>query len=196
MDEPSRANRDESLLERVRLGDIEAFSQLVRLHHPGVRVFIGAQVRDPSVLDDLVQDVFLRALQGLDTLRDTRAFRAWLLAIAHNRTLEYLRERLRTAVVDAETFETLLDQSQLGLLDGDDEDARRTLELEALRPCLRRLPANGARLVRDFYFHGRPIAALADREGKNEGAIRTMLFRLREMLRDCVRRRVAGRSLP
>jgi RNA polymerase sigma-70 factor, ECF subfamily len=158
--------------------------------------FIGAQVRDPSVLDDLVQDVFLRALQGLHTLRDPGAFRAWLRAIAQNRTLEYLRERLRTAVVDDSTFEKLLDHSQLALLEGEDEDARRTIELEALRGCLRRLPALGARLVREFYFRGRPIAVLAEQEGKNEGAIRTMLFRLRETLRDCVRRGVAGRSNP
>jgi RNA polymerase sigma-70 factor, ECF subfamily len=193
MDEPSRDLSDASLLERVRAGDLNAFSELVRLYHTGVRVFIGAHVRDPAVLDDLLQDVFLRAFQGINRLRDPGAFRSWLLGIAHHRTLEHVRERVRTAALDAGAFELLLDQSQLGLLEGDDEDAR-AIELEALRECLRLLPASSARMVRDFYFRSRPIAYLAEQEGKNVGAVRITLFRLREKLRDCVRARVSMRG--
>jgi RNA polymerase sigma-70 factor (ECF subfamily) len=193
MDEPSRDVSDASLLERVRAGDLTAFSELVRLYHSGVRVFIGAHVRDPAALDDLLQDVFLRAFQGLSRLRDPGAFRSWLLGIAHNRTLEHLRERLRTSVMDSGAFEQLLDHGQLALLDGEDEDAR-AIELEALRECLRLLPAPGARLVRDYYFKSRPIALLAQQEHRKEGAVRIMLFRLREKLRDCVRARVAARG--
>jgi RNA polymerase sigma-70 factor (ECF subfamily) len=194
MDEPRRDASDAFLLEAARAGDLDAFAALVRLHHVGVRMFIGAQVRDPATLDDLVQDVFLRALQALATLRDPSAFRSWLLGIAHNRTLEHLRERLRVTVLDEGAFEALLDRSQLSLLEGEDEDARRAIELDALRECLRRLPGPGARLVREYYFKGRPIASLAEQEGKNEGAVRVMLFRLRETLRDCVRGRVAARG--
>jgi RNA polymerase sigma-70 factor (ECF subfamily) len=194
LDEPSRDVSDASLLERVRAGDLDGFSELVRLHHRGVRVFIGAHVRDPAALDDLVQDVFLRAFQGLDRLRDAGAFRSWLLGIAHNRTLEHVRERLRVAVLDEGAFDVLLERSQAALLEGEDDEARRSIELEALQECMRRLPATGGRLIREYYFRGRPIAYLAEQEGKNEGAVRVMLFRLREMLRDCVRGRLAGRG--
>lgn len=194
MDEPRRDANDASLLELVRTGNPDAFSDLVRLHHRTVRVFIGAHIRDPAVLDDLAQDVFLRAFQGLASLRDPAAFRSWLLGIAHNRTFEHLRERLRLAVADKAAFEVLIDQSQLALLEGEDDDARRTIELEQLRECLRRLPAQGSRLVRDYYFRGRPIAHLAEQENKNEGAVRVMLFRLREMLRDCIRSRMTARG--
>ena len=194
MDEPRRDASDAPLLERARGGDVDAFAALVRQHHAGIRVFIGAHVRDAAILDDLVQDVFLRALQGLGTLRDPKAFRSWLLGIAQNRTLEHLRERLRVMVIDEGAFELLLDRSQLVLLEGEDEDARRAIELEALNDCLARLPAHGGRVVRDFYFRGLPIAALAEQEGKNQGAVRVMLFRLREILRDCVRGRVNARA--
>jgi RNA polymerase sigma-70 factor, ECF subfamily len=138
--------------------------------------------------------VFLRAFQGLHRLRDPRAFRSWLLGIAHNRTLEHLRERLRLRILDDTALELLFEGSQLAILEGDDDDARRTIELESLQECLRRLPSAGARLVRDHYFKGRPIAYLAAQAGKNEGAVRVMLFRLRETLRDCVRARAAGRG--
>jgi RNA polymerase sigma-70 factor (ECF subfamily) len=192
MDRPRSEPTEASLLERARRGDVDAFADLVRAHHPGVRVFLGAHLRDPDVIDDLVQDVFLRAFDRLATLRDGTAFRAWLLGIARNRALEHLRERLRPGLPASDALEALLDRTQIGLLEGEDEEARRGLELEALRQCIRRLPPVGARLIREHYFKGRPITALAAEERKNEGTLRMTLLRLREVLRECVRRRVAA----
>jgi len=169
---------------------VDAFAELVRAHHPSVRVFLASHLRDPDVVDDLVQDVFLRAFDRLNTLRDGTAFRAWLLGIARNRALEHLRERLRSGLSTPDALDALLDRTQLAILEGDDDEARRGLELEALRQCIRRLPPVGARLIREHYFKGRPIAALAAEERKNEGTLRMTLLRLREALRDCVRRRV------
>jgi len=196
MDEPRLEPSERSLIERARQRDVDAFSSLVRLHHPGVRVFLGTYVRDPAALDDLVQDVFLRAFDRLGTLREETAFRSWLLGIARNRALEHLRERVRVARPVHDALEELLARSQLATLEGDDEEARRALELDALERCMRRLPTNGARLIRDYYFKGRSIADLASEQHKNEGAVRMMLLRLREALRECVRSRLpaAGES--
>ena len=195
MDRPhSEPPKGDSQLERAARGEVDAFTELVRTHHPALRVFLSAHLRDPSAIDDLVQDVFLRAFDRLGTLRDGTAFRAWLLGIARNRMLEHLRERLRSGHPAPDALDALLDQTQLAILEGDDEEARRALELEALRQCIRRLPPVGARLIREHYFKGRPITALAADERKNEGALRMTLLRLREALRDCVRRRIATPS--
>jgi RNA polymerase sigma-70 factor (ECF subfamily) len=194
MDHPRSEPTEASQLERARRGEVDAFADLVRTHHPAVRVFLASHLRDPAAVDDLVQDVFLRAFDRLGTLRDGTAFRAWLLGIARNRTLEHLRERLRPGLTAPDALEAVLDRTQLAILEGDDEEARRGLELEALRQCIRRLPPVGARLIREHYFKGRPVSALAAEEHKNEGALRMTLWRLREALRDCVRRRVAATS--
>jgi RNA polymerase sigma-70 factor, ECF subfamily len=192
MDRPRSEPTEASQLERARRGEVDAFAELVRAHHPSVRVFLASHLRDADVIDDLVQDVFLRAFDRLSTLRDGTAFRAWLLGIARNRALEHLRERLRSGLSVPDALDALLDRTQLALLEGDDEEARRVLELEALRQCIRRLPPVGARLIREHYFKGRPITVLAAEERKNEGTLRMTLLRLREALRDCVRRRVAA----
>lgn len=190
MERPRSEPTDASQLERARRGEVEAFAELVRTYHPTVRVFLAGHLRDPGAIDDLVQDVFLRAFDRLETLRDGTAFRAWLLGIARNRALEHLRERLRPGLSPPDALEALLDRTQLAILEGDDEETRRSLELEALRACIRRLPPVGARLIREHYFKGRPITALAAEERKNEGALRMTLLRLRESLRNCVRRRL------
>ena len=66
-------------------GDRHAFASLYERHAPGVAralaSFVGPR-RD--LLDDLVQDVFLRVVEGLTTYHPSRPFEAWLFTIALN----------------------------------------------------------------------------------------------------------------
>jgi RNA polymerase sigma-70 factor (ECF subfamily) len=188
MDEAGLDASEKSLLERAVNGDVEAFSELVRTHYPAVRVYLGAQIHDHGALDDLAQDVFLRAFRGLRALRQPVAFRAWLIGIARNRALEYLRERLRVDIPVRNRFDHLLDEAQLAFLEGEDEDAQRVVDLDALRQCMALLPAGSARLVEQHYFKGQTIASLALELRKSAGSVRMALLRLREGLRECIRR--------
>jgi RNA polymerase sigma-70 factor (ECF subfamily) len=191
MDEAGLDSTEKTLLERAVHGDVEAFSELVRMHYPAVRVYLGAQINDHGALDDLAQDVFLRAFRGLPALRHRVAFRAWLIGIARNRALEHLRERMRRDTAVRNRFEHLLGEAHIAFLEGEDEDARRGVDLEALRKCMARLPPGSARLVEEHYFKGRTIASLAVEERRSAGSVRMALLRLREGLRDCIRRNAA-----
>jgi RNA polymerase sigma-70 factor (ECF subfamily) len=188
MDEAGLDPSEKSLLERAVNGDVEAFSELVRTHYPAVRVYLGAQIHDDGALDDLAQDVFLRAFRGLRALRQRVAFRAWLIGIARNRALEYLRERMRLDAPAPSRIDRLLDERQVAFLAGEDEDAQRVIDLDALRQCMARLPPGSARLVEEHYFKGRTIASLAVERRKSAGSVRMALLRLRDELRECIRR--------
>jgi RNA polymerase sigma-70 factor (ECF subfamily) len=187
MDEAGLDPSEKTLLERAVRGDVEAFSDLVRTHYPAVRVYLGAQVHDQGALDDLAQDVFLRAFRGLPALRHRVAFRAWLIGIARNRALEHLRERARRDSAVRNRFDHLLGEAHIAFLEGEDDDARRGIDLEALRQCMSQLPHGGARLVEEHYFKGRTIASLAVEGRRSAGSLRMALLRLREALRDCIR---------
>ena len=52
--------------------------------------------RDRFTADDIIQEVFLKALAHLHTLRDSGKARAWLYRIAANKCIDYLR-RQKTA---------------------------------------------------------------------------------------------------
>jgi RNA polymerase sigma-70 factor, ECF subfamily len=190
VDEPELTAVQVRHLENARGGDVDAFGELVHVNYPDVRAFMAMHLGNQPDLDDLVQDVFVRAFAGLGRLREAAAFRSWLIGIARNRVLEHLRERIRTATADNNTLELLLYRSELDILEAGDDEARRALELEALRDCIRRLPQESARIIREHYFKGRSINELAADANKKEGAIRVMMFRLRAALRDCVRSRV------
>lgn len=79
---------------RAQRGDRDAFGDLYTRYAPVVHGFLLAHGERDSV-DDLVQDVFATALDKLGTLRDPRAFGAWLCAMARNAGLMSRRQSLR-----------------------------------------------------------------------------------------------------
>jgi RNA polymerase sigma factor (sigma-70 family) len=79
---------DSQLIQACLLGDTQAFRPLYRRHQPRVRSVL-ARLGDPVALDDLVQEVFLRAWQGLPKLRQTHQFATWLYRIAWNVASDY-----------------------------------------------------------------------------------------------------------
>jgi RNA polymerase sigma factor (sigma-70 family) len=79
---------DGQLIQACLLGETQAFRPLYRRHQPRVRSVL-ARLCDPVALDDLVQEVFLRAWQGLPKLRQTHQFGTWLYRIAWNVASDY-----------------------------------------------------------------------------------------------------------
>jgi DNA-directed RNA polymerase specialized sigma24 family protein len=76
-------SEDAMLVGAARDGDRAAFGHLYDRYARMVHGVLLAKVPVGEV-DDLVQDVFARALRRLSTLRETGCFGAWLAAIARN----------------------------------------------------------------------------------------------------------------
>jgi len=79
----SESESDHYLVQQCLRGNSQSFRQLYRRHQQRVRSIL-YQLSDPSSLDDLVQEVFLRAWKGLPKFRGTAKFSTWLYRIAWN----------------------------------------------------------------------------------------------------------------
>jgi RNA polymerase sigma factor (sigma-70 family) len=92
---------DDELVQSCLKGDRQSFRLLYRRHQQRVRQIL-YQLCDPPTLDDLVQDVFLRAWKGLPKFQQNSQFSTWLYRIAWNvaadrrQTLAQDRSRLQT----------------------------------------------------------------------------------------------------
>jgi RNA polymerase sigma-70 factor, ECF subfamily len=85
----------ERLVEAARRGEKAAFGELFRLHARMLHGVLLARV-PPSEVDDLMQDVFVAAMEKLDGLRESGVFGAWLCTIAKNRASDYHRRKRPT----------------------------------------------------------------------------------------------------
>lgn len=184
MDDPAE------LLEQARRGSAPAFSQLVRLYQSRVRAFLGRFVRAADVVEDLAQDTFVRAYRSLAQFRGESSLAVWLLGIARNLALMHLRDEARRRAKESDVLRSALARWLTEPLEKGVEDADPTLA--ALEKCIDGLPDHSADLVNDYYFKGRSAAELARASGRKESALGMMLMRIREILRRCIRGRLAG----
>jgi len=115
------------LVRGVRSGDREAFVALTRLYQKKVFILAYSFFRDKEDAVDLVQDVFLRVFEKIESFEETRNFEAWLLQVAKNLCIDrYRRARGRRAM------ESGLRVDEIPLADDRTPDAGRASDLKAL----------------------------------------------------------------
>ena len=93
---PGPGEDDSGLVAAARRGDRGALARLHARYAPVVHGLLLARLA-PADADDLVQDVFLRVMGRLASLRDDRAFPGWISAMARNRANSFFRDRGRAA---------------------------------------------------------------------------------------------------
>jgi RNA polymerase sigma-70 factor (ECF subfamily) len=87
----SRDSSDEELVRAAQSGDRNAFGHLYERFAGMVHGILLARVPRAAV-EDLVQDVFVRAMPRVGSLREVSRFGGWLAAIARNRAVDFFRE--------------------------------------------------------------------------------------------------------
>ena len=129
--------------------------------------------RDPSVADDLVQETLLRAWKSLDSLRDEKAAKRWLITILRRENARRF-ERIRPDLVDVD--EVAEYDQRLAVKD-------ESTDIADLRAALMQLDeAYREPLVLQVHL-GFSTREIADTMDLTEGAVLTRLFRARKKLR-------------
>ncbi len=83
--EPAAGLDDAELVRGVRAGDRTAFAGLVRRHGGGLLRLARVFVREEAVAEEVVQDTWMAALEGLDGFEGRASFKTWLYRILANR---------------------------------------------------------------------------------------------------------------
>ncbi len=181
------------LIQEAKDGSREAFAQLVRLSHTSVRTYVARYLGNDPAVDDLAQEVFLVAFRRITEYRGDAPFVAWLLGIARNQALAHLRSESRRRRREQQAFISALAEWQAQRLTepglAPDDHERR---VEALQSCVERLPSASRQVVDLFYFESQTTESIARRIGKNSGAVRMMLLRIRRALANCVAAKLGG----
>src|SRR3990170_3596227 len=91
------ATQDSALVAGASAGDRDAMAELYNRHFDGVYDFVRRMMRDADEAADVVQDVFLKAMTAIGSLKKGERFRPWLFSIARNTALNRLEKQKRIA---------------------------------------------------------------------------------------------------
>jgi RNA polymerase sigma-70 factor (ECF subfamily) len=148
---PSIGPDDRELLGRIAERDARASAQLFDRHAPALhRFLIRGASREEA--DDLLQEVFVRALRGASSFRGDASVRTWLRAIARHVLLERYRSRGRNV--------TLLDVAAGS--PGPESLAIATQQRRHLLSALQSLPDDHALVVGLHWIEGLAHSEIAE----------------------------------
>ena len=176
-----------AVLDEIAGGRTEAFGRIVATYALPLRSFLASQVYYSDDVDDLAQDVFLAALDGLPGFRRGENFGAWLRGIGRNKLLVYFRSRSRR-VRAMEKFR----DDVAALVDEELEAAaavETTESIESLLRCIAKLPERLRKVVRAG-LDGDKAAESAAALSTTVGVIYNLHHRANVLLRECLRKGV------
>lgn len=168
---------DARLVELTREGNHEAFAELVRRYEARLIRVISRFILDPVMVEDLTQEVFLRAYRRLELFDPSRRFGPWLFQIGVNMTLDHLRKTQRR--IKWTLFSQKRNDDQR-TVEPESDDPRQALDLsQEVRSVLDQIPEKyrTVLVLRDLEnFSTSEIAAITDRK---EATIRWRLAEAR-----------------
>jgi RNA polymerase sigma-70 factor, ECF subfamily len=92
---------DRKLAAHAARGREPAFRELLQRYERPVFSLVYRMVRDRTLAEDLAQEAFVRAFNAISSYKPSYKFSNWILKIANNHTIDYLRKRkLDTISID------------------------------------------------------------------------------------------------
>lgn len=193
--EKSRRDNDRELVRRAQKEDEEAFEELVSRHQARVFAVAGGILRNKEDVEDIAQQVFLKAYFSLKRFDQRAAFSTWLYKITVNECWDLLRKRkVRPLLYEADLSEE--QARQYGASEEREEQAQDVSErlemrqeLERLLDCLEERDRTMLVLKE---VQGFSVEEIAEILGINGNTVKVRLFRARQRITERLRRRRAA----
>ncbi len=166
----------------------QQFLRAFTTHEPAVRAFVRRLVPTRADADDILQEVSIVLWEKYEEFREGEDFKAWACGIARYKVLSWLRDKgrdrlvLNTEVVELIAKESLRDESHLHK------------QRVALESCLEKVPQADRSLLAQAYQSDAKIQEIAETSGRSVGGFYQWLYRMRQMLLDCIHRNIAQES--
>jgi RNA polymerase sigma-70 factor (ECF subfamily) len=177
----AQATSDEMLLESIADGGRTAMHILYCRHNIRVYRFVLRIVRDTTMAEDLVSQVFLDVWRTAAQFEGRSQVSTWLLSIARFKALTALRQRKHEDIDQddvleiadhADTPETSLDRSNTSAI---------------LRACVAKLSPAHREIINLVYYHEKSVEEAGAIIGIPQSTVKTRMFYARKQLADLLK---------
>jgi RNA polymerase sigma-70 factor (ECF subfamily) len=187
---------DAELIAAVLAGDSASFEPLIVKYQPRIFATARRYARRESEVEDIVQEIFLKAFQKLRSFRGDAPFEHWLMRLAVRTCYDFLRGHQR----NREFAFTELTDPERDWLDAfsaapencaDDSDAARLL----IQRALEQLSAPARMIITLMEIEDRPVKEIAQLTGWSVPLVKVRAFRARAELRKVLSRMTKDKYL-
>ncbi len=186
---------DRELVRRAQAGDKEAFEELVRRNQQRVFAVAGGILRRREDVEDIAQQVFVKAYFSLKRFDQRAAFSTWLYKITVNECWDLLRKKkVRPLLYESDLSEEQAQQfGAAERLDSGAQDVSDKLEAQQqVENLLQGLDERDRMMLILKEVEGFAIEEIAEILDLNANTVKVRLFRARRRIVNQVRRRRDG----
>ena len=175
---PNSKNTDFALLERLKAGDDRAMRVLYARHHQRLYRFIVRQIRDETMAEDIVNDVFLDCWRQAGKFEGRSQVSTWLTAISYNKSISYLRKKREQQMGDGQA-EALVDDA-----DSPQDTTMKGDKSDQIKEAIGELSAAHAAVIDLAYYHEMSVSEIAEILDVPPNTVKTRLFHARKNLHE------------
>ena len=176
----STSSSDETLIQRIAGGDQFAMRTLFARHQTRLFRFLVRIVRNQTVAEDLLSDVFLDVWRKAEQFEGRSSVSTWLLAIGRLKALSTLSRRTDVALND-EMASTIADPA-----DDPETALGKKNNSEVLRRCVAALSPAHSQIIDLVYYRENSVGEVAKIIGIPEATVKTRMFYARKKLAELV----------
>lgn len=125
---------DIAIIERARAGDEDAFVAIYEHFSPQIHRYVYRLLSSQELADEVTQDTFLKAFQGIGGITNDSNLGAWLYRIASNACFDILRRRKLI------TWMPILEESDKSAEFTSDDFSPQVIESHIVRRALTEMP--------------------------------------------------------
>ncbi len=154
-------------IARAQRGDSVALAQLLQTHYLPVKKYLVSVTFDRNLAEDLTQETMIRAIQRIGQFGGRSKFSTWLISIATNLYMDWLRKQKRERRIEEDAIQSLLlEPAELG----PDTEVRDLLER------LHELPRDVALPLILKHYHGYTYEEIAEWMAIPVGTVKSRIF--------------------
>ncbi|HLS52177.1 MAG TPA: RNA polymerase sigma factor RpoE [Burkholderiaceae bacterium] len=182
---------DADLVARVQRGDKRAFDLLVIKHQRKIMRLLSRMIRDPAEVEDVAQEVFIKAYRALPQFRGDSAFYTWLYRIAINTARNWQaasqRRPLPLSTIENDEGETFSPIDNLSDIGTPESQLASRQVAQIIDQAVNQLPDDlrTSLLLREI--EGMSYEEIARAMDCPIGTVRSRLFRAREAIAEQLR---------
>lgn len=162
------------------------FAQLLVRHDRALLRYIMTFIPRRDDAEEVLQRAATVLWEKFNDYDRTREFLPWALSVAYFEVLNFRKELARSRLVFREEVLHALAESR------EEQEPVLVAQRKALGECLGQLDAEGRALLRRRYSDSATVASLAEETGRTAKSLYRRLDRLRELIAQCVERRLAS----
>lgn len=176
---------DNELVKLALKGEELAYAEIMNRYKKKVETIVNRIIRQKSEIEDLVQEIFIKAFTSIDRFSSKFSFSTWLYKIATNHCIDFIRRKKISTYSLDEEYELEDDSIQRDIPDWTnlpDLELIRKQKSEIIHEAINSLPEHYKKVIIMRHFEDKSYEEIARELKLPLGTVKVHIFRARELL--------------